>query len=92
MGKDSSVAWQGELGLLKAVIHGLFRIVHQRLTNELVVMKLFFRDTAQSFDNSVAWQSVQLLELDVMVVFSRAQIWLTRRQSFFHSDIQEAVL
>ena len=38
MGEDTSIAWQGELGLLEAVIHGLNRVIHQRLTDELVVM------------------------------------------------------
>ena len=38
MGEDSTVAWQGELGLLEAVIHGLNRVIHQRLTDVLVVV------------------------------------------------------
>ena len=91
MCEDTSIARQRKLSLLKAVIHGLSRVIHQRLPNEFVVMQLFLRDAAQCFDYSGAWVNVQLLERVAVVVFGRAQIWLARRQSLLHLDVQESV-
>ena len=90
MCEDATIAWQAHAGLLIFRLHWHQRVVHQRLTNVLVIHLVLLADV-QMFNDRSARDLRHLSELIMMVVVGRTDIWLASSKSSLHFDIEETI-